>query len=159
MSACPMRTRSAGVADGIEQRTADRPMIGVVPARAAPAVAVVDRQHHLGPVSPVRFIPIAEETGLIAPMGRWVIREACWQLAEWRAAGLAMQRVAVNVSPRQRPRLALKDRIAAAGLDYIDPPYRRFKGDKYDQETFFIADPNNNILEIKTMVNPEVLFE
>ncbi|MEM8616068.1 MAG: VOC family protein [Pseudomonadota bacterium] len=54
---------------------------------------------------------------------------------------------------------ALKDRIAAAGLDYIDPPYRRFKGDKYEQETFFIADPNNNILEIKTMVNPEVLFD
>lgn len=53
---------------------------------------------------------------------------------------------------------ALKDRIAAAGLDYIDPPYRRFKGDKYEQETFFIADPNGNVLEIKTMKNPEVLW-
>jgi len=52
----------------------------------------------------------------------------------------------------------LKDRIAKAGLDYIDPPYRRFKGDQYEQETFFISDPNNNILEIKTMKNPEVLF-
>jgi len=52
----------------------------------------------------------------------------------------------------------VKDRIAAAGLKYIDEPYRRFKGDKYEQETFFIADPNNNILEIKTMKNPEVLF-
>lgn len=53
---------------------------------------------------------------------------------------------------------ALKDRIAAAGLDYIDEPYRRFKGDKYEQETFFISDPNNNVLEIKTMKNPEVLW-
>ncbi len=53
---------------------------------------------------------------------------------------------------------ALKERIAEAGLDYIDKPYRRFAGDKYEQETFFIADPNNNILEIKTMKNPEVLF-
>ena len=53
----------------------------------------------------------------------------------------------------------VKDRIAAAGLEYIDEPYRRFKGDKYEQETFFIADPNQNILEIKTMMNPEVLFE
>lgn len=52
----------------------------------------------------------------------------------------------------------LKERIAAAGLEYIDKPYRRFAGDKYEQETFFIADPNNNILEIKTMKNPEVLF-
>ena len=52
-------------------------------------------------LTPDRFIGIAEETGLIAPMGRWVIREACRQLAEWRAAGLPMRRVAVNVSPRQ----------------------------------------------------------
>ncbi|PCI63405.1 MAG: glyoxalase [Kordiimonadales bacterium] len=53
---------------------------------------------------------------------------------------------------------ALKGRIAAAGLEYIDKPYRRFQGDKYEQETFFIADPNNNILEIKTMKNPEALW-
>ena len=53
----------------------------------------------------------------------------------------------------------VKDRIAQAGLKYIDDPYRRFKGDKYEQETFFIDDPNGNILEIKTMTNPEVLFE
>jgi len=52
----------------------------------------------------------------------------------------------------------VKDRIAAAGLKYIDEPYRRFKGNKYEQETFFIADPNNNILEIKSMVNPHLLF-
>ncbi|WP_017932369.1 VOC family protein [Robiginitomaculum antarcticum] len=53
---------------------------------------------------------------------------------------------------------AVKARIAAAGLDYIDKPYRRFEDDKYEQETFFIADPNNNVLEIKAMKNPEVLF-
>jgi hypothetical protein len=53
---------------------------------------------------------------------------------------------------------AVKESIAAAGLEYIDKPHRRFKGDKYEQETFFIADPNNNVLEIKTMMNPEVLF-
>ena len=52
----------------------------------------------------------------------------------------------------------VKDRIAEAGLKYIDEPYRRFKGDKYEQETFFIDDPNGNILEIKTMKNPEVLW-
>lgn len=52
----------------------------------------------------------------------------------------------------------VKGRIASAGLDYIDKPHRRFIGDKYEQETFFIADPNSNVLEIKCMVNPEVLF-
>ncbi|WP_298911645.1 VOC family protein [uncultured Algimonas sp.] len=54
---------------------------------------------------------------------------------------------------------AVKDRIAEAGLNYIDEPYRRFEGDKYEQETFFIADPNQNVLEIKSMVNPHVLFD
>jgi len=53
---------------------------------------------------------------------------------------------------------AIKDRIAAAGLSYIDEPYRRFKGETHEQETFFIADPNNNILEIKSMKNPDILF-
>ena len=52
----------------------------------------------------------------------------------------------------------IKSRIAAAGLGYIDPPYRRFEGRSHEQETFFIADPNGNVLEIKTLRNPEVLF-
>lgn len=54
---------------------------------------------------------------------------------------------------------ALKLRIEEAGLEYIYKPYRRFIGTKYEQETFFIADPNGNILEMKTMKNPEVLWE
>ncbi len=54
---------------------------------------------------------------------------------------------------------ALKTRIEAAGLEYTDKPYRRFEGAKFEQETFFIEDPNGNVLEIKTMMNPEVLFD
>ncbi|WDE08533.1 VOC family protein [Thalassomonas viridans] len=54
---------------------------------------------------------------------------------------------------------ALKARIEAAGLTYLDKPYRRFVGSKYEQETLFIEDPNGNVLEMKTMVNPEVLFK
>ncbi len=54
---------------------------------------------------------------------------------------------------------ALKNRIEAAGLDYTDKPYRRFAGSRFEQETFFIEDPNGNVLEIKAMMNPEVLFE
>ena len=52
----------------------------------------------------------------------------------------------------------IKARIAEARLDYIDPPYRRFEGQPQEQETFFVADPNGNVLEIKTMRNPSLLF-
>ncbi len=55
----------------------------------------------LGPVSPGQFIPVAEEMGLIVPLGDWVLREACRQCKSWLDAGLGPLRVAVNLSPRQ----------------------------------------------------------
>ena len=55
----------------------------------------------LGQVSPARFIPIAEETGLIVPIGLWVLQTACAQAAAWRAQGHDPVKVAVNVSVRQ----------------------------------------------------------
>ena len=54
---------------------------------------------------------------------------------------------------------ALKQRIESSQFDYLDQPYRRFKGTEFEQETFFISDPNGNVLEMKTMVNPSVLFD
>ncbi|ABI56991.1 EAL domain-containing protein [Alkalilimnicola ehrlichii MLHE-1] len=54
-----------------------------------------------GPVSPGEFIPMAEETGLIIPMGEWVLRKACQQAARWRAQTGHCYRMAVNVSPIQ----------------------------------------------------------
>jgi diguanylate cyclase (GGDEF)-like protein/PAS domain S-box-containing protein len=55
----------------------------------------------LGIVSPSEFIELAEETGLIVPIGAWVLREACAQNKAWQDAGLGNLRVAVNLSPRQ----------------------------------------------------------
>jgi diguanylate cyclase (GGDEF)-like protein len=55
----------------------------------------------LGLVSPVKFIPIAEECGLIIPIGQWVFRNACQQALQWYNAGLPKIRVAVNVSSHQ----------------------------------------------------------
>jgi len=54
----------------------------------------------LGPVSPAEFIPLAEETGLIVPIGAWVIQEACRQAKRWQDAGWPL-RVGVNLSLRQ----------------------------------------------------------
>jgi diguanylate cyclase (GGDEF)-like protein/PAS domain S-box-containing protein len=52
-----------------------------------------------GSVSPVRFIPLAEESGLIGQLTRFVLREACREAAAWRARGFADVRIAVNISP------------------------------------------------------------
>jgi diguanylate cyclase (GGDEF)-like protein len=51
-----------------------------------------------GLLSPVQFIPVAEDSGLIQPIGKWALREACTQTKIWRDAGLPMPRVAVNIS-------------------------------------------------------------
>jgi len=59
------------------------------------------RHRDRGLVSPADFVPLAEETGLIVPIGRWVLDEACRQTAAWRAAGVAVPSVAVNVSAAQ----------------------------------------------------------
>jgi diguanylate cyclase (GGDEF)-like protein/PAS domain S-box-containing protein len=75
----------------------------------------------LGLLTPVRFIPLAEETGMIAPIGHWVMRTACRQAKAWRDAGLDCPRMAVNLSARQFRQLGLSQQIASilkdAGLD------------------------------------------
>jgi len=64
--------------------------------------ALIRWQHpDLGMVSPVQFIPLAEETGLIVPIGKWVLRTACLQNKAWQKEGLPPLTVAVNLSARQ----------------------------------------------------------
>ena len=59
------------------------------------------KQADLGMVSPAKYIPLAEETGLIVPIGEWVLRTACRQCKAWQDAGLPAVTVAVNISARQ----------------------------------------------------------
>jgi diguanylate cyclase (GGDEF)-like protein len=76
--------------------------------------ALIRWQHpERGLVSPAHFIPVAEESGLIVPMGKWVIRTACQQLRAWQRGGLNTPRIAVNVAARQlRAREFVGDVIA-----------------------------------------------
>jgi diguanylate cyclase (GGDEF)-like protein/PAS domain S-box-containing protein len=64
-----------------------------------------------GLVSPLKFIPVAEETGLIIPLGEWVLNEACRQLRAWRQAGLGDLTMAVNLSAHQLRSPSLLDHV------------------------------------------------
>ncbi|HKO89133.1 MAG TPA: EAL domain-containing protein [Burkholderiales bacterium] len=64
--------------------------------------ALLRWQHpDLGLIAPMQFLPVAEETGLIVPIGKWVIRAACEQNMAWQHQGFAPLSIAVNISPRQ----------------------------------------------------------
>jgi diguanylate cyclase (GGDEF)-like protein len=98
-----------------------QPKVSVVSRAVIGAEALVRWRHpELGLVSPAHFIPIAEETGLILPIGEWVLRTACRNASAWRAEGLNLD-VAVNLSPRQFRHRDLPgivaDALEASGLD------------------------------------------
>ncbi|WP_051711036.1 EAL domain-containing protein [Andreprevotia chitinilytica] len=80
------------------------------------------RHPELGLVPPAKFIPVAEASRLIVPIGEWVLREACQQAAAWAQAGLPPLTVAVNLSAQQLHQpgpllLAVKRALADTGLD------------------------------------------
>jgi diguanylate cyclase (GGDEF)-like protein/PAS domain S-box-containing protein len=76
-----------------------------------------------GLISPAKFIPIAEQSGLIVPIGAWVVREACRTAAEWRRAGAGEEfTIAVNLSPRQLGAVDLVDTVRGALDDAGLPP-------------------------------------
>jgi len=70
------------------------------------------RHPQLGLLSPDRFIPLSEETGLIVPLGEWILRAACKQAVAWRASGLPPFNIAVNVSARQLQNRNIVQQIA-----------------------------------------------
>lgn len=71
----------------------------------------------LGAVGPDRFIPVAEDSGAIVAIGNWVLRTALKQLAQWRAQGFEVERIAVNVSPVQLAREDYVHSVTSALLE------------------------------------------
>lgn len=98
-----------------------QPQIDVRSGKVVGVEALLRWQHpERGQVPPLDFIPLAEDTGLIIPIGSWVLRTACEQARRWREAGLGRLRMGVNLSARQFQHAPLQDEIRealqAAGL-------------------------------------------
>lgn len=99
-----------------------QPKVELLSGRIIGCEALLRWRHpQRGQVSPAEFIPLAEETGLIVPLGSWVLREAARQVREWEKQGLPVLSVAVNISGRQfrEPDFVVKvERILAeSGLE------------------------------------------
>ena len=79
-----------------------QPKVDIATGKISGVEALLRWMHpDLGNLPPMKFIPLAEETGLIIPIGRWVLKTACAQNMAWQCAGLPAISMAVNLSPRQ----------------------------------------------------------
>lgn len=96
-----------------ELRVFYQPQVDLHTGRIVGLEALMRWHHQTGRmIEPSMFIPLAEETGLIVPMGEWILRAACWQLKEWRRAGLQPLRLGVNVSSKQFQQTALTELVS-----------------------------------------------
>ena len=102
-----------------------QPVVDMVSGDMAGMEVLLRWQHPvLGLISPVKFIPLAEESGLILPISEWVLRSACEQLLEWQKQGYEVPRLAINLSAKQLLQKSLADTIALIlGETGVEPHY------------------------------------
>jgi diguanylate cyclase (GGDEF)-like protein/PAS domain S-box-containing protein len=94
-----------------------QPKIDLATRQVIGAEALLRWTHpKLGVISPARFVPVAEDAGLVGQIGEWVLREACRQIRVWQDAGHRLQ-VAVNVSARQFQQYDLAELVREVMLD------------------------------------------
>ena len=106
-----------------------QPLVSAASGKIVGGEALVRWSHPSGKlVSPAEFIPLAEETGLIHDVGRWVLRNACHQIRAWRDQGLIHSRVSVNVSPNQLRQDDFADIVAGILAETgLDPRFLRLE--------------------------------
>jgi diguanylate cyclase (GGDEF)-like protein len=101
-----------------------QPQVDLASRRVVGVEALLRWQHPVyGRIDPGRFIPLAEETGMIVPIGEWVLQTACAQNRAWRDAGLPEVKMAVNLSARQLKQPDLAARVLRIVADNGIPPY------------------------------------
>ena len=100
-----------------------QPQVGLAGGRVTAVEALLRWQHPVrGPVPPLEFVPLAEETRLIVPIGAWVLDEACRQLAAWRGEGLPPVRMSVNLAAPQLSDGELLQQVGrAVGAHHLHP--------------------------------------
>jgi diguanylate cyclase (GGDEF)-like protein/PAS domain S-box-containing protein len=105
-----------------------QPKVDVAGGRITGLEALLRWRHPAwGVVSPERFIAVAEDTGLIVDIGRWVLEDVCRQVGEWRRRGLPLRPVAVNLSVRQFTPALLREIPAVLQEFAIDPNLIEFE--------------------------------
>lgn len=128
-----------------------QPIVSLTSGTVAGLEALVRWQHpQRGLVQPADFIPVAEETGLIFPLGFWVVREVCRQLNEWSAGAheAAQLNVAINLSTRQLAQPDLVDRLSEIlGQYHIDPGRIEFE----ITESSMMANPDDARLMVNAL--------
>jgi diguanylate cyclase (GGDEF)-like protein/PAS domain S-box-containing protein len=122
------QTIEAGLHRALDKREFEllyQPKMDLKTGAVVGAEALIRWRHpDRGLVEPVRFVPIAEECGLIRPIGRWVVHEACRQAQAWQDAGLRPIPVSVNISAVEfRSKGLLKSIVDALSETRLDPCY------------------------------------
>jgi diguanylate cyclase (GGDEF)-like protein/PAS domain S-box-containing protein len=126
VSAVERQYLEEGLRHALEHREFElhyQPKVNVKTGAIVGAEALIRWTHPTqGPLSPARFIPVAEDSGLILPIGAWVLREACLQAQSWKVEGLDAGTMAVNVSMIQfRDKSFLEDLFSVLRTTGLDP--------------------------------------
>ena len=136
-----------------------QPKIHIASGRIVGAEALL-RWHDpiLGDVAPARFIPLAEESGLIDAMGDWVLRQACRETQSWAAAGLEGMTIAINLSVRQFRDPGLAARIQKIfGETGVDP--YRVEFEVTETSVLYDADTVSRVLQVQRELGVRVAID